>query len=69
MKGTGEKLGAKEGEVGGYREGLGFGVKMSDGGYLHVTHGYAEGEVLDCLESKYGGRGSAREPDGSSVCD
>ena len=49
-------------------EGLGFGVKMGNGGHLHVSGGDAKGGVLDDLEFSYGGGGGVGVPDGSSVC-
>ena len=48
-------------------EGLGFSVKMGNGGHLHVPRCDAEGGVLDNLEFGYGGGGSVREPDGSGI--
>ena len=48
-------------------EGLGFSVKMGNGGHLHVSGGDAKGGVLDDLEFSYGGGGGVGVPDGSSV--
>ena len=50
-------------------EGLGFSVKMANGGHLHVPRRDAEGRVLYYLEFCYGGGGGVREPDGSGVCE
>ena len=50
-------------------EGLGFSVKMGNGGHLHVSGGDAKGGVLDDLEFSYGGGGGVREPDGNGVCE
>ena len=51
------------------REDLGLGVKMVNGGLLHIPKRYAEGSILNHLEMAYGGRGCVRVPNGSSVCE
>ena len=48
-------------------EGLGFSVKMANGGHLHVTSGDAEGGILDNLEPGYGGGRGVREPYRGSI--
>ena len=50
-----------------YWEGLGFGVKMANGGHIHISSGDSKGGVLDDLEFSYGGGGGVSEPEGSSV--
>ena len=51
LEGAGEKLGAKEGQVGVYGEDLGFRVKMANRGHLHIPRSYSKGSVLNNLKS------------------
>ena len=67
LQGTGEELGAEEGQMVVDREGMGFGVKMVNGTHLHAAGGKTEGRILDSLEFLDGGRGSIGEPDWGSV--
>ena len=67
MEGSGEKLGTEEGQVRFNWYDLGFGVKMANGGHLHITGGYSEGSVLDGLNSIEGAGRCIGEPDWSAV--
>ena len=49
LQGTGEELGAEEGQMVVDREGMGFGVKMVNGTHLHAAGGKTEGRILDTL--------------------
>ena len=67
LEGSGEKLGTEEGQVRFNWYDLGFGVKMANGGHLHITGGCSEGGVLDGLNSIEGAGGCIGEPDWSAV--
>ena len=67
MEGSGEKLGTEEGQVRFNWYDLGFGVKMANGGHLHITGGCSECGVLDRLNSIEGAGRCIGEPDWSAV--
>jgi len=65
--GTGEELGAKEGQVIRHGENLGLSVKMTNIGHPHAARGGAEGSVLEGLELLDIGGRRVREPDWSCI--
>ena len=68
-EGTGEELGTEEGKVVTHGEDLGLGVKIVGVTHLHASRGYAEGLVLEGLESIDGRGGGVGEPGGGSIGD